>query len=214
MAETGIHVQAIFWLHQALLSFFKNRPDVLVASDQFWYWIEGDPKTKLAPDVMIVPGVGNHYRRTFNSWEEGAIPFAVFEMASESTWRNDENEKYALLESLGVKEYFLFDPEGLYLSSPLKGYRLNNSAYRRIFPKQGEVESELGFNLRPEGMMLRVIDRQTGQPIPTYEEQAARFEEQAARLLDEQRRAEALATEVERLKALLAQQAPASGTQP
>ncbi|MGL5095583.1 MAG: Uma2 family endonuclease, partial [Planctomycetia bacterium] len=80
MAETGIHVQAIILLHQALEDFFQGRPDVFIASDMFWYWKEGDSTEKTAPDVMVVPGVGNHDRRSYFSWEEGgAVPAVVFE---------------------------------------------------------------------------------------------------------------------------------------
>lgn len=198
MAETGIHVQAIIHLHQALQDFFADRPDVFVASDMFWYWKEGatDDAHRTAPDVMAVEGVGNHQRRTFNSFDEGgAVPAIVFEMASRDTWRDDENDKYRQYEQLGVREYVMFDPEGLYLSSPIKAYRLNNSAYRRIYQRAGEFQSELGFRMRAEGTMLRLIDAETGEPIPTREEKAAA----------EKRRADSLQAEVDRLKALLQQ---------
>ena len=198
MAETGIHVQAIILLQQALQDFFADRPDVFVASDMFWYWKEGatDDAHRTAPDVMAVEGVGNHQRRTFNSFDEGgAVPAIIFEMASRDTWRDDENDKYRQYEQLGVREYVMFDPEGLYLSSPIKAYRLNNSAYHRIYQRAGEFQSELGFRMRAEGTVLRLIDAETGEPIPTREEKAAA----------EKTRADSLQAEVDRLKALLQQ---------
>ena len=79
MAETGIHVQAIVWLHQALQDFFHDRHDVYIASDQFWYWEEGNVNARVAPDVMVVPGVGGHLRRSYFSWREGSVPAVVFE---------------------------------------------------------------------------------------------------------------------------------------
>ena len=214
MAETGIHVQAIMHLHQALQDFFAARPDVFIASDMFWYWIAGDTDTKNAPDVMVVPGIGNDDRRSFRSFDEGAIPAVVFEMASENTWRKDENEKYALYESLGVREYFLFDPEALYLSSPLKGYRLNNTAYRRLFPVSDMLESELGFKLKAEGHMLRLYDTVTGLPIPTRAERARDAERKATdaerkatdaerKAAEEHQRADTLQAQVAKLQALL-----------
>ena len=171
MAETWLHVQAIMLLHQALEDFFRARPDVFIASDLFWYWEEGNTGARVAPDVMVVPGVGMHPRRSFFSWEEGgAIPAVVFEMASEGTWRDDLDDKFDHYERLGVKEYFLFDPEGLYLVPRLQGYRLSGTAYRRL--RQTELASELGFGLRAEETMLRLIDLKTGQPIPTRRERA------------------------------------------
>lgn len=223
MAETGIHVRAIELLHQALEDFFRGRPDVFIAADMYWYWKEGDNDAKHAPDVMVVPGVGNRDRRSFFSWEEGgAVPAAVFEMASQGTWKKDEDEKYQMYEALGVREYFLFDPEALYLSTPLKGYRLNGTAYRRLHPREGLIDSELGFRLRPEGTMLRLIDGATGNPIPTrteWAERAVRMAEQAERVAvqaerlaaQEKARADALQAEVERLKRLIGGENPPNG---
>jgi Uma2 family endonuclease len=224
MAETWLHVRAIMWLHQALEDFFQDRPDVFIASDLFWYWQEGNPSLKVAPDVMVVPGVGIRPRRSFFSWDENAIPAVVFEMASESTWREDVDEKYDRYEQLGVREYFLFDPEGLYLVPRLQGYRLRGNTYRRL--RQTELTSELGFGLRAEDTMLRLIDLKKGQPIPTRTEaaeaaeraaeaarraaetarQAAESAQQAATAARreaeaEKTRADALQAEVERLRA-------------
>jgi hypothetical protein len=137
------------------------------------------------------------------------VPAIVFEMASESTWKYDEEEKAQLYESLGVREYVLFDPEWAYLSSQVKVYRLNGTAYLRVRAVGGEVESELGFRMRAEGTMLRLIDAATGQPIPTRQERAdeekRRADEEKRRADEEKRRADGLAAEVERLKALLRQ---------
>jgi Uma2 family endonuclease len=208
MAETWLHVQAIMLLHQALEDFFRSRhqSDAFVASDLFWYWQEGSPALKVAPDVMVVPGVGAGPRRSFLSWEEnGAIPAAVFEMASEGTWREDVDDKYDRYEQLGVREYFLFDPEGLYLVPRLQGYRLNGTAYRRL--RQTELASELGFGLRAEGAMLRLVDLRTGQPIPTraeaVEAERHRADTEKFRADAEKERADALQVELERLRTKL-----------
>jgi Uma2 family endonuclease len=194
MAETPTHVEAIMLLHQALQDFFRDRSDVFVASDIFWYWQEGNPGARVSPDVMVVPGVQPRDirdRRSFFSWEEsGAVPAVVFEMASEGTVLQDLGPKYWQYEELGVREYFLFDPEGLHLVPVLQGFRLNRSAYRRLLPADGMLESDLGFRLRAEGPVLRLIDGRTGQPIPTRAEAVER----------ERQRADALAAEVERLK--------------
>ena len=166
---------------------------------------------------MVVPGVGNQLRRSYFSWREGVVPFTAFEIASEGTWEDDIDKKYDLYERLGVREYFLFDPEGVYLVPPLQGYRLNGSAYRRM--RRGEIESELGFKLRAEDGMLRLIDARTGENVLTKTEQVhranARVDQvQAAadaektRADAEKARGDALAAEVERLKKLLGENAP------
>jgi Uma2 family endonuclease len=240
MAETGIHVQAIILLHQALEDFFRDRPDVFIASDMFWYWNPANAKDCTAPDVMVVPGVGCHHRRSFIAkFENSAVPAIVFEMASESTWEEDVGYKYQLYQSLGVHEYVLFDPEDLHLGTQVQVYRLKGGNYHPVRQRNGTYESQLGFLMRAEGTMVRLIDSRTGTPIPTRAEWAADAEAKAAdaeakaadaeakaadaeakaadaeaKAADAEAKAEALAAEVERLKALLKNQGSTNGPTP
>jgi Uma2 family endonuclease len=166
LAETPIHVEAIVLLHQALQDFFKDRPEVFIASDIFWYWEEGNPKARISPDVMVVPGVSKrelYERRSYFSWIEGVVPAAVFEMASRRTWKKDVGSKFETYEKLGVKEYFIFDPEFRYLEAPLLGYRLQGKKYRPI--SGGTLESLLGFHLEVDHWTIRLIDSRTKEPI-------------------------------------------------
>ncbi len=175
MAETHIHVRAIVHLNQAMEDFFRDREDVFIASDIFWYWMEGNSDLKISPDVMVVLGVRPRdptERRSFYSWEEEATPSVVFEMASEGTWRKDLGEKRDRYQKLKVPEYFIFDPEVLYLKVPILGFRLIDGVYAPIRPVQGNAfKSDLGFELRAEDLMLRVIDSKTNTPILTRAEQ-------------------------------------------
>jgi Uma2 family endonuclease len=205
MAETPIHIEAILLLYQALQDFFRDRADVFIAADVFWYWEEGNPNARRAPDVMAVIGVPRDVeRRSFFSWREGgAVPAVIFEMASQNTWREDIEEKYDLYERLGVREYFVFDPEDAYLRPPLQGFRLRQGTYRRMRPDaNATLASDLGFRLRGEGRSLRLIDGPTGQPIPTREEKAEQ----------ERQRAERLEAELQQLRAQLGQGGEGTGT--
>jgi Uma2 family endonuclease len=205
MAETHIHVRAIMLLHQALEDFFHERPDVLVASDMYWYWEEGNSDLKVAPDVMVVEGLRPRdpcERRCYFSWEEGIVPAAVFEMASEGTWRKDLGEKRDRYQRLKVPEYFIFDPEVLYLNAPIVGFRLQNGKYVRMLEVEPDVyESQLGFRLRAEERMLRLLDSRTDQPILTREEQVrrqvARVDQAHALAETEKQRAEAVTQRAE-----------------
>ncbi|HXD89139.1 MAG TPA: Uma2 family endonuclease [Urbifossiella sp.] len=223
MGETWIHVQTIMMLTQAMEVFFEKRSDALITSDMFWYWERGNKSAVVAPDVMVILGLKNPdppSRRSYFSWKEGGlIPAVVFEIASENTYEEDLDEKLALYERLGVPEYFLYDPEGFYLKPALQGFRLKQKKYRRI--RTAAMESRLGFRLRGEGTMLRVIDAKTGKPIPSNAEireallktqsQAVKQAQRAAaetqraaaeaqRAAAEKERADLLAAEVERLK--------------
>lgn len=125
MGETGIHVHTILALYDALKRYFRwRRPDVYVAANQFLYYQEGDPRKVVAPDVFVVFGLDNRFRRIYKLWEEGQAPSVVFEISSASTQNTDMGFKRQLYASLGVQEYVLADILHEYLSEPLQLYRL------------------------------------------------------------------------------------------
>jgi Uma2 family endonuclease len=216
MAETGIHVRAIMLLFQGLEDALPAT--VFIAADMFWYWEEGHPESRVAPDLMVAKGVGRDDRRSFFTWREGgAVPCAVFEMASKNTWREDLGEKRLLYERLGVREYILFDPEGKYLRPRLLAFRLVEGRYEFIAPDADDRlrSEELGLFMKAERRMLRLIDAATGTPVSTRQEQAEQAQrrvEQAEQQVEQERRhAEDLTAEVARLKALLEQVRGESG---
>jgi hypothetical protein len=202
MGDTDFHNVAMTDLKQALQDHFADEP-VYVASNLIYYFKEGDPTSRRDPGVLVAWGVGKHRRRSYRIWEEKVVPCTLFEIASRRTWRADINEKPQLYAGLGVKEYFVFDPEGRYLKPVLLGFR---SVRRRPVPMKPAadgslVSRQLGLRLVPEGEMLRLIDLETSQPVPT---RAERAEQERERAEQERERAEAMAAEVERLRGLLA----------
>jgi Uma2 family endonuclease len=135
---------------------------------------------------MVIKGVGEAERRSFLSWREnGAVPCFIVEIASEGTWRTNLYEKRRLYAALGVREYFLFDPEALYLRPPLRGFRRTQDGTYGPLDADGDdrlYSEELGLFLRVEGSMLRLIDAKTGLPVLTRVERAERLEAEVARL--------------------------------
>jgi Uma2 family endonuclease len=203
MGETGFQVRAIHVLFEALDDLLRRRADVYLAADMFWYWEKGNPAACCAPDVMVIPGVGKHERRSFRSWNEhDAIPAVIFEMASENTWRRNLGPLYQTYERLGVKEYFIFDPEGSYIDPPFQGFRLRKRKYVRVRPGKDESlpSIELGVRIVPVGRYLRLADARTGEHLPTWEERA---EQESRRAEQESRRAAELEAENARLRAQL-----------
>jgi hypothetical protein len=138
----------------------------------FLYYEKGNPRAKKAPDVMVIRGVEKYKRRIFRTWEEKSVPCVIFEITSDSTKDEDLNGKYALYASLGVREYFMFDPLREYLKSGLRGFRLKGNIYVPVLPDmKGQIFSrELETFLLPGGDMLHVIDPQTGRPVPSHSE--------------------------------------------
>ena len=193
MAETDIHATCMMYVVYALRGWFKRhgREDVYVASSNFLYYEQGNPRAVVSPDVYVVVGAPGHLRDTYLLWNEPKGPDFVLEVTSASTRREDERRKRDLYASLGVSEYFLYDPRGEYLTPALRGFRLNDGEYRAlpavtVLPGRGvSVASEvLGLELRDvrHARALRLRDRATGRELLTYEEsEDAREAEAAAR---------------------------------
>jgi Uma2 family endonuclease len=196
MGDTDYHNVAMTLLKQALEDHFAETPDVYVASNLILYYREGDPTGRRDPDVLVAKGVGKHRRRAFRVWEEKTFPRTLVEITSKRTWRVDLNEKRQLYAQIGIKEYFVFDPEGCFLKPVLQGFKLvkGQSVPMKPAADGSLVSKELGLRLVPEGEMLRLVDLKTGKPVLTRAERAEQ----------EKQRAEELAAEVERLRAQLA----------
>ena len=187
MGETDIHIAQIIDLLFALTRYFREDPQVYVAADLLLYYVEGDPKEFVVPDVFVVRGVPKGQRRIYKLWEEGRAPDVVFEITSASTRREDLGTKRVLYADLGVKEYFVFDPTGEDLRPPLRAFRLSGSEYQPL--KEPVFSEVLGLELQIVDKHLRLFDPRTGKRLLTP------AEADAAR--------EAAEAEVERLRAEL-----------
>ena len=193
MAETDIHAACMMYVTYALKGWMKRggRADVYVASNNFLYYKQGNPRAVVSPDVYVVVGVPAHLRDTYLLWNEPKGPDFVLEVTSASTRREDRGRKRDVYAALGVSEYFMYDPRAEYLTPPLQGYRLHDGEYRAlpavtVLANRGvAVASEvLGLTLRDEreARMVRLRDPATGRDLRTYEEaERAREDEAAAR---------------------------------
>jgi len=161
MAETDFHRLPMTDLIEILTDRYQDRPDVYVSGNLFIHDQPNKPRKKpIAPDVFVVFGVEKKKRRNYLVWEEGKSPDWVLEIASRGTFRKDLNEKKELYATvLGVKEYFLYDPDHKYLPSPLIGYRLEGEGYVPISPVDTRLPSEvLGLELGEVEGELRLYD--------------------------------------------------------
>ena len=171
MAETDIHRQLLSDLVFTLETFFQNQPDVYVSGNLLIYYVEGNPKKRIAPDIFVVRGVEKRQRRIYKLWEEGVAPQVVIELTSRQTWREDLQEKWRLYEQLGVEEYFIFDPEYDYLDDPLVGYRLKDGKYKVMGARDRRLRSKvLGLELVDAGDTLRLFDPNSGRFLPNWQE--------------------------------------------
>ena len=94
MAATGFHGEQINIFYDQLSRYFEINEHIHVGIDNFIYYLEGDIEKCVAPDIYVVLGVNKFpLRRSFYTWEEGAVPAAVFEFLSDSTANRDRDEK-------------------------------------------------------------------------------------------------------------------------
>jgi len=112
MADNTLQFEWISKLKGALEYLFFDDPEVFVAGDLLWYPVEGEPKTRRAPDVMVVFGRPKGYRGSYRQWEEAGIgPQVVIEVLSPSNKTTDMIRKQFFYDRFGVEEYYLLDPE-------------------------------------------------------------------------------------------------------
>ena len=153
---------------------------------------------RVEPDVLVAFGVGNHRRRSYALWREGKAPDFVMEVASVSTWKHDRDEKPAIYEKLGVREYFLYEPVGGRLEPRLQGHVLRDGRYRPLRPErlgngeQGLRSETLGLWVYLEGpeQALRWYDPVIGQDLGDYDEVHAAREAAEAHAREAETRAQ------------------------
>jgi Uma2 family endonuclease len=188
LGETPRHLRNIFSAFDILDRHYADDPEVYVASNMFIYFVEGDRRRHVSPDLFIVKGVPKRTapeRRSYRTWEEsGRGPSTVIEYTSKSTRREDLGTKLELYRDvLRVKEYFLFDPYAEWMDPPLQGFRLRRGRYVRIRPVDGRLPSEeLGLHLVADDDLLRFWQPSTGRFLATANEIAAERDAAAAKL--------------------------------
>ena len=169
MGETLQHRDANIDLILSLQDWFADDPLAYISGDEFVYWVEGDPRFVVSPDVWGTHGIDKTIvRNIYKTWLEGGKgPEFVIELTSPSTRRVDLGKKFRIYrDDLKVFEYFLFDPLDEYLKPRLQGYRLAEGEYRPIEPVDGRLPSEfLGLHLEPDAYLLRLFDPATGRRL-------------------------------------------------
>jgi Uma2 family endonuclease len=96
------------------------------------------------------------------------VPCVLFELASKDSWRADLHEKPALYAGIGIKEYFVFDPENLFVNPPLHSFRTGKGRPVSLnWTEGGLLSKELGLHLQTEGDALRLTDVKTGERLLT-----------------------------------------------
>lgn len=211
MSDNTKQFRWIVTIQGGLDALFQDDPNVFVAGDLLWYPVEGDNKTRIAPDAMVVFGRPKGDRGSYQQWREDNIPpQVVFEVLSPGNTLTEMAKKLAFYDRYGVEEYYLYDPDKVDLS----GWLRSKERLEVIEPIASWVSPRLGirFDLGAEELQ---IYRPDGQRFATYVELARQTEQQQqekelAQAVAEQERSRAeqaeamLAAERQRVQALLA----------
>lgn len=189
MAETPLHGAAMVSAMQELTRHYASRADVTVGMNMLFYYEEGRPAARFAPDVYVAVGAPKRHRRTYKTWVEPVPPNFVLEVSSKGTWLEDMGNKKALCAKLGVEDYFVFDSEGEYLDPRLQGFHLEAGQYRPArAASDGSLQIQsLDLRVCIDGDVLRFVDVHSGRELVHTEELERRAEE-AARLYAEEAR--------------------------
>ena len=166
MADNSLQLQWMFVLVGNLAALFRDREDVFVCGNQFWYPVEGEPEIRLAPDVYAVFGRPKGHRPSYKQWEEGGIPMTVvFEILSPGNDPLEMADKQAFYDDYGAEEYYVYDPD----SNGLHGYVRKGESLRRQRPMKGFISPRLGIHFDLSGPEL-VVRYPDGRPFLTFEE--------------------------------------------
>jgi Uma2 family endonuclease len=208
MSDNTLQFDWIVSLKLNLESLFARRDDVFVAGDLLWYPVEGDPRTRIGPDVLVAFGRPPGYRGSYQQWQEGGIaPQVVFEVLSPGNTYVEMARKQGLYERFGVEEYYVIDPDGGGASG---GWVRVEGRLRPIATLDGWASPLMGIRFHVEGNVVR-LSLPDGSPFRSFQEVAeqARAERQRAeaerlRAEAERQRADAAEEKAARLAAQLA----------
>jgi Uma2 family endonuclease len=197
MAENTVQYRWIVTIKEGIDELFADDPNVFVAADLFWYPVEGDPNTRVAPDVLVAFGRPKGDRLLYLQWQEGGTPpQVVFEILSPSNRGRELARKFQFYERFGVEEYYTYDPD----TNELAGWRREQGRLVKIPEMNGWTSPRLTVRFELADGTLRII-RPDGRPFLTYEEQARRANEAEQRAEAERQRAERLLARLRELGA-------------
>jgi Uma2 family endonuclease len=208
LAESFVHIDAIVLLIVLLRQYLQDHfqpQKPLILANQYVYYAENFPSLRFAPDVAVIFGVEPDPRDNYKIWEEKQVPAIIFEITSPGTQNEDKQTKKKLYESIGVQEYWLFDPKAEWIPEQLRGYRLAGGVYQTINDRHSDV---LSLRLQPEGALLELYRRDTGEklPLPSEVTEALRQERIARQVAESNLEQERQRAEQERQRAEQEQQ--------
>ena len=134
--EQEFVVQEILGIMHSRFTGFKTRPDVFLSSNTILCYDPTNLNVRRQPDIYLAFGVDQgaiRRRRIYLPWEAGKPPDLALEVGSESTGAKDTRVKPAVYATIGIREYWRFDPSGgEHHGEPMSGWVLRDGAYHPV----------------------------------------------------------------------------------
>ena len=150
MSDHTVQYRWIVVIREGIAAQYADDRDIFVGANLLWYPVEGDNKTRIGPDALVVFGRPKGRRGSYRQWEEnGVAPQVVFEVWSPGNRPGVMKAKKDFYETFGVEEYYLIYPE----ETRFVGWTRKR---RRFAPIPAEALNGLVAGLRLSGFELRL----------------------------------------------------------
>ena len=190
MSDNTQQMKWIFLVYGSLVAQYRDREDVFVAGNHLIYPVEGDNKTRQAPDVFVALGRPKIDRGSYRVWEEGGVfPQVVFEVWSPGNRYADMQAKFEFYEKHGTEEYYILYPE---FPAHAEGYLRAEGKLTQVDQIDGHVSPRLGVRFLLRRGDLTLFDA-AGRPFRSPDqlvaerEEAERVAAEAKRVASEER---------------------------
>jgi Uma2 family endonuclease len=195
MSDNTLQFRWIQVLFSGIVALYRLAADVFVAGDLLWYPVEGEPKVRTAPDVLVAFGRPKGDRGSYRQWEEdGIAPQVVFEVLSPGNTVTEMIDKFDFYDQYGVEEYYIYDPE----KNRLFVYQRHGDVLRRIRQTHGWVSPRLKIRFDLSGPEM-VVFGPDGRQFMTYEELMGLFQQAEQRVLEVEQKNVRLAEKLRQL---------------
>jgi Uma2 family endonuclease len=195
LGQTTWHSRLVSYLWDVLRWQFQ---DCTIYKNLNFYQTLDRMEYPIAPDLAVLKGIAFEYVRSWTVGRSGPAPNVTFEILAEETWKKNLHEKPWKYASMGVQEYFAYDPHKPPISQDtakrLFGWQLDTKRREMVemIPNaEGWLWSEqLDSWLVLDGIHLRLYDREHQMRLTTVEAYTKLAEEATKRSVEFSRQAD------------------------
>ena len=174
MSDNTKQFQLIVKIQGGIDALFKDNENVFVAGDLLWYPVEGDNKTRQAPDTMVVFGRPKGDRGSYKQWlEDNIAPQVVFEIISPGNRLGEIFQLFKFYDNYGVEECYFYDLK----DNELIGWVRSDGELNYIESMEGWVSPRLEIRFETASGELEIY-RPDGLKFLSYVELSRQMEQE------------------------------------